>query len=191
MRTDIMATARINENRFTVWPTTLACCLPVALIALWTGPFDLAFMGVPVLLMIWTCSALFAAGIAISAIKARSWKQVVSMSTLPLATLVVAANFGTLWPFAIETGESIHFHVMRSSYLKEVSKLPTNEPRFAMWRWGGFGIGHAVIYDESDEILSREQSLVWKKRVADTEVGMCGAWGSSLGDHFYLVRTGC
>jgi len=52
-------------------------------------------------------------------------------------------------------------------------------------------VGHAVVYDESDEIALPEQSSAWRKRVANTEVGMCGAWGSSLGNHFYLVMTGC
>jgi hypothetical protein len=113
------------------------------------------------------------------------------MSVLPLATLVAIANAGTVWLFAIETGERIHFHAMRHSYLEDVSKLPSSgEPRFAMWHWGGFVIGHAVVYDESDEILLPEQSSAWKERVANTEVS-CGAWGSPLGNHFYLVRTGC
>ena len=113
------------------------------------------------------------------------------MSVLPLVTLLVVTNQGTLWPLAIETGEKIHFQLMRSSYLDEVSKLPPGEPRFAIWRWGGFVVGHAVVYDESDEIALSEQSPAWKKRVADTEVGMCGALASSLGGHFYLARTGC
>jgi hypothetical protein len=113
------------------------------------------------------------------------------MSTLPLATLVAIVNFGVLWRFAAETGERIHFQLMRSSYRDEAEKLSSSGPRFAIWRWGGFMVGHAVVYDESDEIALPEQSPAWKKRVADTDVGMCGAWGSPLGDHFYLVRTGC
>jgi hypothetical protein len=92
----------------------------------------------------------------------------------------------------METGETLHFQALSHSYLEDVSKLPpSGEPRFAIWRRGGFGIGHAVVYDESDEIARPEQSPAWKKRVADTEVGMCGAWGTPLGNHFYLIRTGC
>jgi hypothetical protein len=186
-----MATS-VSKDRFTMWPTALACCFPLILIILWSGPFDLAFSGVPVLFMAWACSALLALGIAIFSASARDWWRAVSMSVLPLATLVAIANAGTIWPFAMETGERIHFQAMRRSYLEDVSKLPSSgEPRFAMWHWGGFGIGHAVVYDESDEIFLPEQSSAWKKRVADTEVGSCGAWGSSLGNHFYLVRTGC
>jgi hypothetical protein len=92
----------------------------------------------------------------------------------------------------METGERIHFHVMRRSYLEEVAKLPsTGEPRFVLWQWGGFGVGHGVVYDESDEIPLPERSSAWKKRVENTEAGACGVWGTPLGDHFYLVRTGC
>src|SRR5205823_6932000 len=57
--------------------------------------------------------------------------------------------------------------------------------------WGGFGVGHGVVYDESDEIALPEQSAAWKMRVASTEVGMFGAAMAPLGDHFYLVRRGC
>jgi hypothetical protein len=187
-----MATTSLSKHRFTMWPTALACCFPLILIILWSGPFDLAFLGVPVLLMIWTCSALLALGIAIFSASTRHWWRAVSTSVLPLATLVVIANAGTVWQLAMDIGERIHFQVMRRSYLEDVSKLPSlGEPRLAIWRWGGFGIGHAVVYDESDEIALPEKSSAWKQRVGGTEVGLCGARGSSLGNHFYLVRTGC
>ena len=114
------------------------------------------------------------------------------MSVLPFMTIVVAAHADVLWPLAIETGERLHFQAMRLTYLEDVSNLASSgERRFAMWRWGGFGVGHAVVYDESDEIVLPQQSSAWTKRVADTEVGLCGAWGTPLGYHFYLVRTGC
>jgi hypothetical protein len=187
-----MATTSVSEDRFTMWPIALACCFPAILIILWAGPFDLALLGVPVLFMTWACSALLASGITIFSASARDWRRAVSMSVLPLATLIVIANAGTIWPLAVETGERMHFQTMRRNYLEDVSKLPSSgEPRFAIWQWGGFGVGHAVVYDESDEIALPERSPAWKKRVANTEVGSCGAWGSPLGNHFYLVRTGC
>lgn len=175
-----------------MWPITLACCFPLTLIMLWSGPFDLAFFGAPILLVAWGCSALIALGMVIFSVRARNWRRAASMSVLPLATLVATTYAVPLWQFAIECGNSIHFLAMRRSYLEEVSKLPSSdEPRFAVWEWGGFGVGHAVVYDESDEIELTEQSSSWKKRVAKTEVGMCGVRGSPLGNHFYLVRTGC
>jgi hypothetical protein len=33
----------------------LTCSFPLCLIVLWTGPFDLAFAGVPILLTVWMC----------------------------------------------------------------------------------------------------------------------------------------
>ena len=182
----------VDTDHFTIWPTVWAFLFSLILILLWSGPFDLAFLGLPVLALTWACSALLAIGLAISSARARDWRRATSMSVLPLATLVAIANAGTVWRLAMETGETLHFRALRHSYLEDVSKLPSaGEPRFAIWRWGGFGIGHAVVYDESDEIAQPEQSPAWKKRVADTEVGMCGAWGTPLGNHFYLIRTGC
>jgi hypothetical protein len=192
MPSENMAATGVSKDRFTIWPAALACCFPLVLIILWTGPFNLAFLGVPVLLMVWACSALVASGMAALSARARDWRRAVSKSVLPIATLVAIAHADSIWGLAIDIGEKIHFQAMRRSYLEDVSKLPTSsEPRFAMWSWGGFVIGHAVVYDESDEIVLPEPSPAWKKRVADTEVGLCGAWGSPLGDHFYLVRTGC
>jgi hypothetical protein len=139
-----------------MWPTVLACCFPLILILLWSGPFDLAFLGVPVLFVTWACWALLALGMTFFSASARNWWRAVSLLILPLATLVAILNAGTVWTLAMEAGERIHFQVVRRNYLEDVSKLPSSgEPRFAMWRWGGFGVGHAVVYDESDEWCCR------------------------------------
>jgi hypothetical protein len=181
-----------REDRFTIWPIALACGFPIVLILLWAGPFVLAFVGAPILMMVWASSALLASVFAFSAARVRLWRRALSVSVLPLATFAAIAT--DVWAVAIETGETIHFHVMRRSYLEGVAKLPsTGDPRFVLWQWGGFVVGHGVVYDESDELrlpLS-ERSAAWKKRVENTEIGACGVWGTPLGDHFYLVRTGC
>lgn len=182
----------VKADHFAIWPTALAFCFPLIWVALWSGPFDLAFAGEFILLVTWSCSALLALAFAIFSASSRLWWRAASISILPLVTLVIIANAGTAGTLAVETGERIHFHVMRRSYLADVSKLPSSgEPRFAMWIWGGFVIGHGVIYDESDEIMLPVKSPAWKKRVANTDVGECGAWGAPLGNHFYLVRIGC
>ena len=187
-----MATTNVCADRFAIWPIALASGFPVVLIILWSGPFGLAFAGVPVLFSVWIFSALLALGMAFFSARAHIWRRALSLSVLPLVTLVAIANAGTVWSLAMEAGERLHFQVVRRSYLEDVSKLPSvGEPRFAVWVWGGFVIGHGVVYDESDEIVLPEQSPAWKKRVANTEVGSCGAWGLPLGNHFYLVRTGC
>lgn len=186
------ATSGVGNDRVATWPIASACCLPVILILLWSGSFEISFLGVPVLLLAWICSALLALVLALLSARARDWRRALSMSVLPLATLAAVANAGVVWPLAMELGEKFHFQVVRRSYLEDVARLPlSGEPRFALWPWGGFGIGHAIVYDESDEIVLPERSSAWQRRVANTEVGSCGAWGSSLGGHFYLVRTGC
>jgi hypothetical protein len=190
-RIEGFATSDVREDRFTIWPIVLACSFPAVLILLWTG-LTLAFVGAPILMIVWVSSAVLASVFAISAASARLWRRALSLSVLPLATLPAIASWNTVWPLAMETGERIHFHAMRRSYLEEVAKLPsTGEPRFVLWQWGGFGVGHGVVYDESDEIPLPERSSAWKKRVENTEAGACGVWGTPLGDHFYLVRTGC
>jgi hypothetical protein len=152
----------------------------------------LALAGAPILFMVWSASGLLSLAMAILSARAHHWRRTLSLSVLPLVTLVMISNAGVVWSLTMETGERLHFLLMRRSYLAEVAKLPASgEPRFAIWLWGGFGVGHGVVYDESGEISLPEQSPAWKKRIANTEVGMCGIWGSSLGDHFYLVRTGC
>ena len=94
---------------------------------------------------------------------------------------------------AIEYGELIHFKLMRAEYEAQIRQLPTERgPRLAVFGWGGFVVGHGVVYDESDEIAlpAAEQSAAWKARIAETEL-TCGAWGTPVGGHFYIVRIGC
>jgi hypothetical protein len=130
--------ATIREDRFTIWPTALACFFPLILIILRIGRFDgqfgLAIVGELVVLMTWVCSALLAFFLMLSA-RTGDWRRAVSMSVLPLATLVVIAGGGGRLVNGI--GDRIHFQAMRRSYLEDMSKLPSSgEPRFAVWDWG-------------------------------------------------------
>lgn len=189
-----MVTANAPKDRFTIWPSVLACGFPAILIILWCLPFDLIFIGGPLLFGAWALSALVVLGMAIFSAKERNWRQAVSFLILPVVTTVVVSNFSAVSSLAMEGGERIHFQLMRSKYVEDIAKLQSSgDPRFALWDWGGFVIGHGVIYDESDEIMLAEKSPAWKKRVANTspEVVACGAWGTALGNHFYLVRIGC
>ncbi|MHC4045134.1 hypothetical protein [Bradyrhizobium sp. 23AC] len=159
---------------------------------IWASPFDVAFAGAPILLVTWAAAALASIIMAFPSAQARLMRRTLSLSILPLVTIIMTANASLVWPLAMETGERLHFLLARQAYFEDVAKLPISaEPRFAMWRWGGFTIGHGVVYDESDEILLPEQSQSWKNRVAKTEIGMCGVSGTRLEKHFYLVRTGC
>ncbi len=82
----------------------------------------------------------------------------------------------------------------RAAYLADIAKLAMDKgPRLAIFDWGGFAGSHAVVYDESDEImLSKEKrSEAWKERIAGTELA-CGVVAAEpVGRHFYIVRIGC
>jgi hypothetical protein len=173
------------------WFAGLAFVFPVLLVLVWTGPFDLAFFGAPFVLLGWALAALAAMASAIWWAAGRAWRQVVMASILLVVTVVAAA--GGVWGYAIDLGEHIHFYAVRNQYLDRVahSSAPVGE-RLEVFDWGGFGVSHAVVYDDSDEIQlpPENQSESWKRRIQGTELE-CGVWGSPLGNHFYLVRIGC
>jgi len=41
------------------------------------------------------------------------WRRTLSAAILPLTVLAAIANAGTVWDFAIDAGERIHFQAMR------------------------------------------------------------------------------
>jgi len=171
----------------------LALVFPVLLVLVWSGPFDVAFFGVPIVIVAWSAAAVAALVFATVRAVARSWRTAITAAILPLVTLVAASQAETVWTGSIAIGERIHFHAMRSHYLARVARSSAPEGRrLEVFRWGGFGVSHGVVYDESDEILlpPEMQSADWKRRIRGTEL-MCGVWGEPLGDHFYLVRFGC
>ena len=51
-----------------------------------------------------------------------------------------------------------------------------------LFSWGGFGVGHGVVYDDSDQVLlpSDRQSDEWKQRAKGSELD-CGVWGKPVG----------
>jgi len=181
-----------RKDRFTIWPAVLACGFPVVLVLLWSGRIDLMDFGA--LFLVWSLSALVVLVMAIVSLWARAWRRAISRSILPFATIIMIVCANAVWSFAMHTGERLHFQRVRSSYVKEVSELPTSEPRLRYWDWGGLGFtGHGVVYDESDEVLLPEQSAAWKSRAEHTQTELvCGvAPGKPLGDHFYCVDVYC
>ncbi len=113
-----IVTTSVSRDRIIIWPTALACFFPLILIILWSGPFDLTFLGMPILAVTWASSALLALGIAIFSASTRNWWRTISMLVLPLVTLVVIANAGTVWLFAMETGESLISEPCAAAILK-------------------------------------------------------------------------
>jgi hypothetical protein len=83
---------------------------------------------------------------------------------------------------------------MRPIYLREISKLPTDQPRLVVYNWGGLLplVSHGVAYDESDEISLPEEkrSAAWRDRAYRTDA-QCIRDDTPLGGHFYLVNLDC
>jgi hypothetical protein len=182
----------VSEDRFTVWPIALACCFPAILIILWAGPFNPASLGVPVLFMTWACSASLALGIAIVSASVRDWRRAVSMSVLPLATLIVIARTGTIRPFAVEIGERIHFQAMRGSYLENVSTLSSSgEPGLPYGNGEDLQSGMPLSTTRAMKSHCRSNRQLGRRRLRIPRSDRVVRWGASLGNHFYLVRTGC
>jgi len=175
------------------WPIALALGWPVILVLVWSAPFDFTFVAAPLVMLLWAISVVAGLVIAVTSAYRRVWLRMLSSSVLPLTGLVVGLNIADLWGLAATAGDELHVLVMRPSYLREISALPSDQSRFAIFNWGGFVVSHAVVYDESDEIAlpDAQHSDAWRKRVKGTEIE-CGVIGfNPAGGHFYIVRLGC
>ncbi len=178
-----------------LWPLALAMAGPAGLILLWSISFDAAFLFALPFLALWALVALCVLLVAIIFAIERFWRGALSLALLPLAVLVTFLNFMSVWGFAIQTGEYIHFRAKRAAYLADIAKLPTDKgPRLVVIHWGGFlGSYRAVVYDESDEVVLSEEkrSAAWKKRTEETELACEVVHAEPVGNHFYIVRIAC
>jgi hypothetical protein len=181
-------------DRVQYWPSLLAMLWPVTLTLIWSGPFVLAFLGAPVVLLLWGISAFFVLSMCLINAAERAWRSALSLAVMPATALLAILNPSIVWGTAICMGDHLHLWAMRPSYLSQIATEPTNQgPRLMIFAWGGFVIGHAAVYDESDEIMlpPSERSAAWNKRAAGTELE-CGIEAAErAGSHFYIVRTGC
>ncbi len=182
-----------HTDRVLSWEVMLALFWPSALILVWSGPFDLAFFGAALVILLWALSGFIVLSFVLAYATAKAWRSALSASVMPAMTLLAFLNLGFVWGTAIWSGDHLHLWIMRASYMREIAGVPPNhEPKLIYFPWGGFVIGHGVVYDESDEIArpEHERSAGWRSRAAGTELG-CGIEEEPAGGHFYIVRTGC
>ncbi|MGA3309837.1 MAG: hypothetical protein ABSD08_14655 [Xanthobacteraceae bacterium] len=183
-----------TADRIVYWPIINAVGWPVIFVLVWSGPLMLLIVGAPLVLLLWVLSALAALFDAAVQAQARKWRGFLSIIVFPLITLVAALNLGFVWRTGAELGSYIHFYVMRPSYLREISKLPSDEPRLKLFYWRSWLLKSTeVVYDESDEITLPwdTQSEGWTKRAARTDAE-CRVLGYfSMGGHFYIVTFDC
>jgi len=178
-----------------LWPLAFAAAGPATLVLLWSISFYAAFMFAFPFLGLWALLAFIAfVGAMISAVR-RRWLRALSLTLFPLSVLVAYLNFMSMWGFAIETGEYIHFRAKRAAYLAEIAKLPKDKgPRLLIIHWGGFlGSYRDVVYDESDEIAlpEKERSATWKKRAEGTELACEVVRARPVGNHIYITDIAC
>jgi hypothetical protein len=174
------------------WPIALAILWPVALVLVWCGPFYVWFVGPPLVLLCWALSAMLAVVAAYYNVKLQEWRRLAATSILLVTATAAFMNLEFVWRTSQDAGDRIYFYIMRPSYMREIAKLPADEPRLMVFNWGGiFSASAAAVYDESDEIASAHRSQAWKAKADLTELH-CGITGyTPMGGHFYLVGIAC
>ncbi len=181
-------------DRIVYWPIINAVGWPLIFVLVWSGPLMLLVVGAPLVLLLWALLAVAVLFDAAMRAQARQWRGFLSIMVFPLITLVAVLNLGFVWRSGQELGSYIHFYVVRPAYLREISKLPSNEPRLKLFYWRGWMLTSTeVVYDESDEITLPwdTQSESWLKRAARTDAE-CPVLGyTSMGGHFYIVTFDC
>jgi len=187
-----------TTDRALHWPIALAVAWPVTFFLVWVGLVDLfGFLGPYLVLMLWLTSAVACFIMAFAAIENKAWRRRLSVLMVPLSAFVIfsvatlaAPSFDLFSPAARALADRVHFIIVRPIYLREISRIPSDQ-RLIVYNWGGeFLHSRGIVYDDSDEIASTVKSEAWKKRAARTDL-VCPFGFRSLGDHFYFVNFDC
>src|SRR4051812_47185060 len=104
-------------DRWLKLPAILLVGFSIALIVIWAGPFGIAFLGAPLLCLLWGGSAIVGVAPGLSWAIQGTWRRAISWLVFPAVTLVAALNFDVVWTGAITAGNRVHFWVMRPHYL--------------------------------------------------------------------------
>lgn len=193
-----------RRNRTSLWPVWIAVGFPLLLIDLEATPLSTNFIfvmiGLPVLLLTWAASGVWAAFLTIRSARKRAWWQAMASLVLPLAILFAGLHFIGLIRFCNNAGDTLHFYLRRPAYVKMVHATPPNgNARLVTINLGGMiWASRGFVYDESDEIMQKPsaQSAGWKARAQYTELG-CGygavpVYGpSAFTKHWYLASFAC
>ncbi len=184
------------------WPIVLTFLWPLAFIAILSGPFDLAVVGIWPLLLLWGLSAALALVFLIDFTTKRDWLRASAMLPLPLTVVlaIVTAFFNTDFAIYIinRARDDLQLLVTLPTYSREISNLPHQEgPRIATFLWrdlNGFGVAlgyEFLVYDESDEIAlpAEKRSSAWNKNAgSDLECKLTGVYHAF--GHYYFVGHG-
>jgi hypothetical protein len=177
------------------WPVWIAIGFPAVLILLNATPiatdFVFVLIGIPALLIVWTCLGISALIVSIQHARRLDWSRAVVCAVLPLVILGAGTQHWRFLHFCNGAGDVVHFLVERPFYMQQISSMPsTAGPRLIVFNRGGMiWASRGYVYDESDEIMRDEslQSSSWKTRAEKTELG-CGYSAEPFPGHFWFGR---
>lgn len=183
-----------RAKRVVFWSLLLSIAWPVALVLVWTMPFELAFYAGPLAILGWILSGiagLVHAGIAFSQ---KAQRRAIAILILPASALAAATDVNQLWDTSMKWGQYLHLAAVKSDYQRQVAQMTGDGPKLASFTWGRFvDVTQGVVYDESGEFGQKAEarSAAWNARAAGTlaaceVVDRLPAW-----DHFYVVRVVC
>lgn len=178
--------------KIAAWSVLLMVAFPAGLVAAWSGPFDWTLAATPLLIIAWVAASIYAVVVTMRFFTRRAWGGAIASMILPASACVAALWFGTLWRLAITAGDDIHFQMAKASYERIIAATPRSPFRLAIFDWGGLGVSHGVVYDESDQVLlpPSKRAQEWRARAVGTPLE-CGVSGYAVEAHFYIVRVGC
>jgi len=163
--------------------------------------FSYVMVGIPILFVIWGGTALWSIANAIKYFRVRQRFQFFTALVPPIIFACALLNPFGLLHSCQDAGDILHFLVMRSAYMVEISKLPSNYgPKLVVFNTGGMTwASGGYVYDDSDEVLLPigRQSANWLDRASKTELACQGysvrpfLTGFSLSKHFYLANFTC
>jgi hypothetical protein len=172
--------------------------VPVSLVLIEASPLGANFIyviaGIPLLLLLWAVAACGSLFLFIQFAARRSWKSSIAYAILPAVAFFACLNPDNFVRGYIYVGDLLHFAVARPYYDSIVAELPDDQPRIAVFNWGGMvWASRGVVYDETDEVdrPAGQQSVVWRSSPRLAELGCGGFRARRLWSHYYLVNFPC
>jgi hypothetical protein len=187
-----------------LWPIWVALGFPILLTALEATPiapnFAFVMLGEPGLLLVWGGFGVWAAILTIRSLRAGAWRRALVCAFLPVTVLGVGLNLQAFSRLCNNAGDTVHFYVSYSSYMRTVRAAPSNgEPKLMTFNLGGMiWASRGFVYDESDQVLLEPslQSPDWKAREQESELS-CGYGAISIPGpsrftrHWYIASFPC
>jgi hypothetical protein len=120
----------LRGKRTPLWPVWVAVGFPLLLIAFEASPlgpdFFFVMIGMPFLLLAWASSGVWAAFLTVRSLRQHNWRHATASLVLPLVILSVGLYFIGFIRFCNNAGDTVHFYLRRTAYVKVVRATPPN-----------------------------------------------------------------